>query len=124
MAFIHFLALLAVLQYLLFVARTGQARDRYHIKAPAVTGDENFERVYRVQMNTLEQLVVFLPALLIAGHYFAGTWVSLLGIVYLVGRFVYARAYVKDPKTRAAGFMMTIGANILLLLTGFYAIIF
>ena len=75
-------------------------------------------------MNTLEQLVVFLPALLIAGHYFAGTWVSLLGIVYLVGRFVYARAYVKDPKTRAAGFMMTIGANILLLLTAFCAIIF
>ncbi len=49
---------------------------------------------------------------------------SLLGIVYLVGRFVYARAYVKDPKTRAAGFMMTIGANILLLLTAFCAIIF
>ena len=75
MAFIHFLALLAVFQYLLFVARTGQARDRYHIKAPAVTGDENFERVYRVQMNTLEQLggaagtAILVAAMTVASKY-------------------------------------------------------
>ena len=66
MAFIHFLALLAVLQYLYFGVLVGRARLRYHVKAPAVTGDENFERAYRVQMNTLEQLIIFLPALLIA----------------------------------------------------------
>ena len=74
MAFIHFLALLAVLQYLYFGVLVGRARLRYHVKAPAVTGDENFERAYRVQMNTLEQLIIFLPALLIAGHYVPGLW--------------------------------------------------
>lgn len=123
MAFTHFLALLAVCQYVYFVALTGRARDRYHIKAPAVTGDESFERAYRVQMNTLEQLVIFLPALLIAGYYESGLWVWLLGILYLAGRFVYARAYVKEPRTRAAGFMMTLAANILLLLTAFWGVI-
>ena len=124
MAFIHFLALLAVFQYLLFVARTGQARDRYHIKAPAVTGDENFERAYRVQMNTLEQLIIFLPALLIAGHYVPGVWVSALGVAYLVGRMLYGRAYVRDPASRGPGFIMAMVANVLLLLTGLLAILF
>ena len=124
MAFIHFLALLAVFQYLLFVARAGQARDRYHIKAPAVTGDENFERAYRVQMNTLEQLIIFLPALLIAGHYVPGVWVSALGVAYLVGRMLYGRAYVRDPASRGPGFIMAMVANVLLLLTGLLAILF
>lgn len=124
MAFIHFLALLAVIQYLYFGAKVGQARNRYHVKAPAVTGDEHFERAYRVQMNTLEQLVVFLPALFIAGSHLPGVWVSLLGILYLVGRMVYARAYARDPASRAPGFLMTVSANILLILTGLLAIIF
>lgn len=123
MAFIHFLALLAVLQYLYFGALVARARLRYKIKAPAVTGDENFERAYRVQMNTLEQLIIFLPALLIAGHYVPGVWVSALGIAYLVGRMLYGRAYVRDPASRGPGFIMAMVANVLLLLTGLLAIL-
>ena len=119
MAFIHFLALLAVLQYLYFGVLVGRARLRYHVKAPAVTGDENFERAYRVQMNTLEQLIIFLPALLIAG-----VWVSALGVAYLVGRMLYGRAYVRDPASRGPGFIMAMVANVLLLLTGLLAILF
>lgn len=124
MAFIHFLALLAVLQYLYFGALVARARLRYKIKAPAVTGDENFERAYRVQMNTLEQLIIFLPALLIAGHYVPGVWVSALGVAYLVGRMLYGRGYVRDPASRGPGFIMALVANVLLLLTGLLAILF
>ena len=115
MAFIHFLALLAVLQYLYFGVLVGRARLRYHVKAPAVTGDE---------MNTLEQLIIFLPALLIAGHYVPGVWVSALGVAYLVGRMLYGRAYVRDPASRGPGFIMAMVANVLLLLTGLLAILF
>ena len=124
MAFIHFLALLAVLQYLYFGVLVGRARLRYHVKAPAVTGDEHFERAYRVQMNTLEQLIIFLPALLIAGHYVPGVWVSALGVAYLVGRMLYGCAYVRDPASRGPGFIIAMVANVLLLLTGLLAILF
>ena len=124
MAFIHFLALLAVLQYLYFGVLVGRARLRYKIKAPVVTGDENFERAYRVYMNTLEQLIIFLPALLIAGHYVPGLWVSALGVAYLVGRMLYGRAYVRDPASRGPGFIIAMVANVLLLLTGLLAILF
>ena len=113
MAFIHFLALLAVLQYLYFGVLVGRARLRYH-----------FERAYRVQMNTLEQLIIFLPALLIAGHYVPGLWVSALGVAYLVGRMLYGRAYVRDPASRGPGFIIAMVANVLLLLTGLLAILF
>ena len=102
----------------------GRARLRYHVKAPAVTGDEHFERAYRVQMNTLEQLIIFLPALLIAGYYVPGVWVSALGIAYLVGRMLYGRAYVRDPASRGPGFIIAMVANVLLLLTGLLAILF
>jgi len=85
---------------------------------------ENFERAYRVQMNTLEQLIIFLPALLIAGHYVPGLWVSALGVAYLVGRMLYGRAYVRDPASRGPGFIIAMVANVLLLLTGLLAILF
>ena len=75
-------------------------------------------------MNTLEQLIIFLPALLIAGHYVPGVWVSALGVVYLVGRMLYGRAYVRDPASRGPGFIMAMVANVLLLLTGLLAILF
>ena len=75
----------------------GRARGRYGVKAPAVTGHEGFERAYRVQMNTLELLVALLPALYVAGHYWSPALVAGTGAVYLVGRLLYARAYLRDP---------------------------
>ena len=69
MNYVHIVALLAILQFIIFGILVGRARAKYGVKAPAMTGNEQFERVVRVQMNTLEQLVCFLPALLMAAAY-------------------------------------------------------
>jgi glutathione S-transferase len=104
MALIELITVLALLQFLYFGILVGKARDRYGIKAPATSGNEVFERYLRVQMNTLELLVLFLPALWIATAYVAAYWGALLGGVYLIGRFIYLRGYVAEPSKRSIGF--------------------
>jgi glutathione S-transferase len=107
MNFVDVVAMLAVLQYLFFGGLVGQARGRYGVPAPAVVGDVNFERVYRVQMNTLELLVALIPALYVAARYWPGQYVAGIGFVYLVGRLIYWRAYVHGGK-RGLGFNLSI----------------
>ncbi len=101
-------AMLALVQYLFFGGLVGRARGRYGVKAPAVTGDERFERIYRVQMNTLELLVALLPAMYAAARYWPAPWVAAAGAVYLVGRLLYWRAYVGNPAGRGPGFLLSI----------------
>lgn len=107
MQFVDLIAVLAVLQFVFFSALTGRARGRSGLKAPAMTGDEGFERMYRVQMNTLEVLVAFLPSLFLASRYWPPYLPIFLGVVYLVGRFLYWRAYVRDPAGRGLGFVLS-----------------
>jgi len=95
---------LALLQYIVFAVLVGRARGTYGVKAPAVTGHEVFERYFRVQQNTLELLVIFVPALWLFGQYVSATWASILGAVYLAGRVLYLKSYVADPAKRGAGF--------------------
>ncbi len=95
---------LALVEYIVFAVLVGRARGQYGVKAPAVTGHEMFERYYRVQMNTLELLVVFVPAILTFAHYVSAGWAAGLGAVYVVGRLVYLMSYVKNPASRGAGF--------------------
>jgi len=66
-----------------------------------------FERYYRVQMNTLELLVPMVPAMYLAARYWSPVWVAATGVVYIVGRFIYLRAYVSDPKTRTLGYALS-----------------
>lgn len=101
-------AMLAILQYLFFGGQVARARGRFAVAAPAVSGNERFERYYRVQMNTLELLVALMPALFIAGRYWPASIVASIGGVYLVGRFLYAHAYVVEPSRRAVGFVLSI----------------
>jgi glutathione S-transferase len=98
---------LAIAQYIWFGVLVGQARGRYGVHAPAVTGHDIFERYYRVQMNTLELLVPLVPAMYLAARYWSPLWVAAAGGVFIVGRFVYLRAYVSDPKTRALGYALS-----------------
>jgi len=109
-------AVLATIQFFVFSFLTGRARAKSGVRAPAIVGDEQFERAFRVQMNTLEQLVCFLPALLIAGRFWSPTLVSLLGVVYLAGRLVYRRAYLMDPSKRVPGFLLSVVPTFLLLI--------
>ena len=104
MTLVDLVALLALLQYFVFSSLVGRARGLYGVKAPAVTGHEMFERAYRVQMNTLELLVVFVPAILTFAHYVSARWAAGLGAVYVVGRVIYLMSYVKNPASRGAGF--------------------
>lgn len=118
MNYVHIIALLAVLQFFVFGVLVGRARVRYGVKAPAVTGNELFERVFRVQMNTLEQLVGFLPALLIASQYGPQPIVAGLGLVWLIGRLIYRHSYIADPGKRQVGFLLTVIPTVVLLGVG------
>ncbi len=118
MHYVELVALLAVAQYLFFGAMVGRARGRYGVKAPAVSGHEGFERAYRVQMNTLELLVSLLPALFVAARFWPAAWVAGIGAVYLVGRFIYWRAYVSAPSSRGLGFVLSMLPVTLLVLMG------
>jgi hypothetical protein len=84
----------------------GRAREKYAIKAPATSGHPMFERAYRVQMNTLEQTVMFLPTLWLAAHYGFTGWAGIAGLVWLLGRAWYAAAYMADPAKRGPGFAL------------------
>ena len=124
MNYINIVAILAVVQFIYFGILVGKARAKYGVKAPAVSGDENFERAFRVHMNTLEQLVCFLPALFMAGQYWSNLLVALVGAVYLAGRFIYQRSYVTDPASRSTGFMLSFVPTLILLIAGLVGAVF
>ena len=118
MNYVHIITLLAVIQLIVFSMLVGAARGKYGIKAPAMMGNEHFERAVRVQMNTLEQLVCFVPALLISAVYWPQEYVAAAGVVYLVGRMLYRQAYVADPTKRGLGFLLTFLPTVLLAFAG------
>ena len=96
--------LLSMLLYFWTCMRVAGARARHKIVAPAVTGHPGFERAYRVQLNTLEWMPLYLPSLWLFAYYWGGNVAAIVGLVWIVGRILYALSYVKDPSRRAAGF--------------------
>jgi glutathione S-transferase len=107
MAWVLIVIVLALVQFYAFGIIVGRARVRHGVPAPATTGNPVFERYFRVQMNTLEQLVGFLPALWLFAQFVDPHWAAALGTVYLIGRQIYFLSYVKDPKSRSLGFALT-----------------
>jgi glutathione S-transferase len=118
MEYVTIIISLALLQYMGFGAMVGKARGAYGIKAPATTGNEMFERYFRVHMNSLESLIIFIPSIVAFASYADAEIAAGLGVVYIVGRFIYARAYVKEPGTRTLGTLLSGVPNIILLLGG------
>lgn len=118
MEWIAIITILALVEFMWLGMRVGAARGKYEIKAPATTGHEIFERHYRVHHNSLEQLVVFLPALWLFGTYVSAYIGALIGVVFLIGRAMYAFAYVEDPAKRSTGFILSFVPSLLLLLGG------
>ena len=88
----------------------GYARGRYKVSAPATTGPAEFERAFRVQMNTLENTVLFLPALWLAAIYFSPRIAAAVGAVWLAARIWYAFAYARNPKSRGTPFVIAYGS--------------
>jgi len=124
MDFVAFVTLLLLAQYLFFMAMTGKARDELGIKAPATTGDEVFERILRVQLNTLEQLMVTLPVMWLCAYYFNSSFAGIMGLVFFAGRVLYRKGYIAEPSSRSTGMMMGFIANVLLFITAFFGVIF
>jgi len=115
--------LLALLLYIGASYNVSRARGLYKVKAPAVTGNENFERSYRVQMNTLEQLVFFLPSMWLYASVLNDVGAAVGGLIWIVGRLIYAFSYLNDPARRSAGFIIAFVAAVGLFLGAAYGVV-
>ena len=101
------MTILAVIFTFVAGARVGALRGARKIEAPATVGDPDFERAFRVHMNTIESLVVFLPLLWLGAMAFDGMIALYIGLVWLVGRIIYMNAYMSNPEKRTMGAMVT-----------------
>lgn len=115
--------LLTVLLLLVVTLLTGRVRGKYGIQAPATSGHPMFERAYRIQMNTLEQAVMFLPALWLAARWGNPTWAGILGLVWLAGRAWYVQAYMRAPASRGKPFVLALAALVLLIVLAAWGVI-
>lgn len=114
---------IALFVYFGLSAAVGQARGKFNVPAPASSGHPEFDKRYRVQMNTLEQLALFVPAVIVGGPVLGDTVTAGLGIVWSLGRIVYARSYVADPAKRGPGFGLTLLPSMVMLLAGVWGAI-
>jgi glutathione S-transferase len=118
MALVHVILAAALIEFFFLALAVARARVTYKVPAPATTGHEVFERYFRVQMNTLEQLVIFVPGLLLFALYVSPWVAAALGALFIVGRAVYFRGYVRAAEGRHAGFMLSVVPNMVLLVGG------
>ena len=115
MQLVALVILLALAEFVALGILVGRARGKYGVKAPATTGHEVFERWFRVHYNTMELLVVFVPSIWLFGLYVSPAIGAALGVVYLVGRVMYVRSYVRDPAARGGGFGLSMLPTLVLL---------
>lgn len=115
-AWIVLVTVVALLLYVYMGILVGQARVKHNIPAPAMTGNPDFERVVRVQMNTLEWLPVFVAALWMCATYWDPRIVALGGVAWIVGRLLYMQSYSKGAN-RSLGFSIQ-GLSVLVLTLG------
>jgi uncharacterized membrane protein YecN with MAPEG domain len=109
---------LALLMYSVVTVNVGRARMKYGVMPPAVAGEPNFERVLRVQQNTLEQMILFLPSLWLFSFYISPVWGAGIGAVWVLGRVLYAWGYYQEAKKRGPGFGISLLSAMVLLLGG------
>ena len=122
----HFTALvtcLAILVYFSSSILVSRARGKFGVKLPAISGNPDFERVFRAQMNTLEWLPIFLPSLWLFAIYIGDGFAALMGLVWVVGRILYVLGYAKSVAKRGPGFAIQATAAIILWVGAFGAIV-
>ncbi len=106
---------LSLLVYVWNLVMVGRARGRYKLDAPATTGHPEFERVFRVQQNTVENLALYLPALWLFAAFVSDRWAAAIGLAWIVGRVIYARGYYTEASRRGTGFVISGIADVTLL---------
>jgi uncharacterized membrane protein YecN with MAPEG domain len=114
---------IALIVYLILTVNVGRARAKYKVPVPQMTGDPNFERVLRVQQNTLEQLVLFLPGLWLFCDYVNPIWGAGVGSLWVIGRIAYAWGYYQAAEKRGFGFAISSLSGMVLLLGSLIGII-
>lgn len=117
------IAILSLALYFYMIIRVGQARTKFGVSAPATSGHPDFERVFRVQQNTLEGLVIYLPSLYMFANYVEAYLAAALGALWIVGRYVYMEGYIDAPERRSAGFGIQALATLALLLGSLVGVI-
>lgn len=115
MEFVAIVTGLVLLQVFWFSLQVGKARGVHDCPAPAMTGPPEFERAYRVHMNTTEQLVILIPSMWMFAHFVRADVAAGLGIVFFIGRLLYRSAYLADPSSRTVGFSVGFLAMMIML---------
>ena len=117
------ITVLTLILYFVLIINVGQARKKYGIKAPATTGNLDFERVLRVQNNTVEQLIFFLPLLWLFSFYVNSLWAAGIGAIWLIGRVFYAWGYYQAAEKRFPGFAISTLSSLSLLAGSLFGIV-
>ena len=123
MNYVYLVTLLMLFEYVLIGYGVSRARTRYGVKAPAVTGDPQFERWFRAQQNTVEQLIAVIPALWIFGLTLNAMWAASFGAVFIVARAFYVYGYVQTGSGRHYGYMVGYTATMSLMVGGLIGVL-
>jgi glutathione S-transferase len=123
MSGVAIVTVLALIEYFMLGLLVGRARQQFGVAAPAITGNPEFERYFRVHQNTLEALIVFIPSLWIFAAWVSTSIAVALGLLFVVGRIIYASGYVKEAGKRAPGAFITFGVNSILAVGSLIAIV-
>ncbi len=106
--------ILSIIVVLVFMFRVGLGRGKYKVDAPKMSGHETWDKLFRIHANSVEQAVIFFPALWLAALTGGDVLAASFGVVWIVGRIIYSQAYSKNPKSRAPGMVMTFGSTAIL----------
>lgn len=123
MIYIPFVTCIMLIQLFAFSLKSGMARDKGGVKAPATSGDETYERRNRVHLNTVELIVMAIPSMWIFATYVHALTAAGLGLVYVIGRIIYSRTYMADPDKRGLGFMISILPIVTMMIGGLIGVI-
>src|SRR5690349_355328 len=108
-------SLAALILNIVLALNVARSRASHEVRAPATAGHPMFERAYRIHANTAEQLAAFLAALWLCAIYLQPLAAAVLGLVWIVGRIVYAFGYAADPPKRVFGFVISVAALVILI---------
>jgi glutathione S-transferase len=117
-ALVAIVTVLVLCFYIWTLMGVGRARAKHGIDAPTMTGPVEFESAVRVQANTLEGMVIFLPSMWLFAAYVNSVVAALLGLAWIAGRYIYMQGYIKAPKERHNGFMIQAVVTVVALLGG------